>query len=172
MSEFPSYESAVASRNRRVENNARRREQQLDLMDCALSYWADSNGPEGFVIASYELGKEVGVDGPVDIFWRLVDAEGNPVDAKMVRVYDRFKFRDVPKWVMSDAAAAEYGRKWWPFNGRGRSRVLNAAGLREEKWYAVVKSYGSNCAFVGAPISYYGVEDGCEWVRPVSKEVA
>jgi hypothetical protein len=119
-------EAAKAARQRSIDSFER------SDTDGFMSQWASD------ITADEHLANaEILEAGGVAEFWGLYEGDRR-VKAKMVTVYDKFKFRDVTKWVVEDDDPICEQRKWIPSGPR--SRVQKGLGLSERREIAPAKA--------------------------------
>ena len=126
----------------------------LNVEDCALSFWADQNMIQFHeqAIKALQLGSESGIDGPAGYGLRLMQGE-RTVNARTVNG----QYGDV--WLLSDEEAQRFGRKFVPVGEK--SRVQKSLGLSEaEVLVPVSRKMASHCAGIGCPVSFSLVEQG------------
>lgn len=119
-------EAAKADRKRAIESFER-----CDT-DGFLSQWAsDLNARK------HEREASILENGGLAEFWGLYEGDRR-VKAKLVRVYNKFKFAEESKWVVEDDDPVCQRRKWIP-SGK-RSRIQKQLGLCERKEMAPAKA--------------------------------
>ncbi len=91
--------------------------------DGYLSQWAHD------ITASEHLANAAILDaGGVSEFWGLFEGDRR-VKAKVVMVYNKFKYGNEPKWVVEDDDPICAARKWIPYGSN--SRIQKQMGLCE-----------------------------------------
>jgi len=121
--------------------------------DGFVSQWAD-----GISAQLKRAQADLAEAGNVSEFPCLIDAEtGETVDAAEVTVYCKFSYSHKGQWVLSDAAARKYGRKWFPTGAR--SRAQRKHGLKEGTETAPAKAIiaGSGKGLAGAASCYVAI---------------
>ena len=127
----------------------------LDVSDSALSSWASDQTikAENLALDALKLGAEHGNTEPRGYFRKLATLSGEIIDAKLfINPYDNYT------WLLSDAAAQKYGRKFIPAGTS--SRIQKSPGLQEVEALRQAKRYiiSKGGAFLGAPCHYFLIE--------------
>lgn len=157
--EIKTIEYHTADRIGSAARNARRMAEQLDVEDCALSSWADSQMQHyhSIAITLLENGKTIGIDGPAAEKTTLWDTDRDvEVDAKQIRT------QYGSTWLLGDVAARTHGRRFIPIDGshcgdgHGRSRVQKRLYLVQRSVMTPCSRWlRASCAGIGMPVSLH-----------------